>query len=620
MQRLLQAAENQRDAINRELHIRPTSTGVRYRLLWQPLSEEEGAPVGLEAARKRLLNVGADLWSAEDRRVVGAMLQQRIAAERERADAGGGGDGGSLIDQLARALDYRHWHRFRVERWQDGHWRKLSGPASSGERALGLTVPLFAAVASFYRQGSYALAPRLMLLDEAFAGIDDAARAHCMGLIREFDLDFVITSEREWACYAELPGVAICQLQRREGIDAVFVSRWTWDGRARDSRRRSRPEVCAGMSTADERLRRILGGDHLVSLRKRLRQRFERAPVDGSVESFRLGKLSIEEHAALSHLLGRPQRYSSSLTIDVGLVDAAFQNAGIAASLRDALERLDGPIAHLATDRLKVEMLWSEVIAGCDHPLCAALLRIAPGLGLLRRLSRQSPSAAAELCRRAEAVLRRLPAQGVTRSQLAADVLGDAHALDGGQPTATLVLAALRLSLHRRDERLMTRNRQSDDGSPRRDRDTWAKAGVLVNELARPVLSLNLPTTGSKERRPSTGRARLRLSAIAAAFPAVLGCRRQDGLRLREPQPAGNCRRSLGSRLCALVCTDGMPAAAQRCLLSQLAKARASLCYHGDFDWPGLRIGNHVMREYGARPWRFGAADYENAARRLSRS
>src|SRR5882757_11099156 len=126
---------------------------------------------------------------------------------------------------LSPAETYRpmrcEWTCFRVERWQDGQWRRLSGPASSGERALGLTVPLFAAVASFYSQGSYALTPRLILLDEAFAGIDDAARAHCMGLIREFDLDFVITSEREWACYAELPGVAICQLQRREGIDAV---------------------------------------------------------------------------------------------------------------------------------------------------------------------------------------------------------------------------------------------------------------------------------------------------------------------------------------------------------------------------------------------------------------
>ena len=234
VQRLLQGAEKQVDAINKELHKRPTSTGVRYRLQWQPLAEDEGAPIGLDTARRRLLNTSADLWSAEDRRVVGAMLQQRIAAERERSDLALGRDsGGGLLDQLARALDYRRWHRFRIERWQDGHWRKLSGPASSGERALGLTVPLFAAVASFYSQSSYAFAPRLMLLDEAFAGIDDAARAHCMGLIREFDLDFVITSEREWGCYAELPGVAICQLQRREGIDAVFVSRWTWDGRAK---------------------------------------------------------------------------------------------------------------------------------------------------------------------------------------------------------------------------------------------------------------------------------------------------------------------------------------------------------------------------------------------------
>ena len=230
VQRLLQAAERQVDAINKELHKRPTSTGVKFRLLWQPLPEgSEGAPVGLESARKRLLNTSTDLWSAEDRRVVGEMLHQRIVAERLKADAAGG----SLLEQLAQALDYRRWHRFRVQRWQDGQWRPLSGPASSGERALGLTVPLFAAVSSFYSQASYAFAPRLVLLDEAFAGIDDAARAHCMGLIREFDLDFVITSEREWACYAELPGVAICQLQRREGIDAVHVSRWTWDGRAR---------------------------------------------------------------------------------------------------------------------------------------------------------------------------------------------------------------------------------------------------------------------------------------------------------------------------------------------------------------------------------------------------
>jgi len=45
-------------------------------------------------------------------------------------------------------------------------------------------------------------------------------------------------------------------------------------------------------------------------------------------------------------------------------------------------------------------------------------------------------------------------------------------------------------------------------------------------------------------------------------------------------------------------------------LLTQLAKAGARLRYHGDFDWPGLRIGNHVVGEYGAMPWRFGAVEY----------
>lgn len=231
IQRLIRAAADRVSAINEELYKRPTTTGVRYRLQWEPLTVEEGAPTGLEEARKRLLNTSPDLWTADDRSIVGVMLQQQIAGERARADAQGSGT--SLIDQLAHALDYRHWHRFRIQRHQDGQWRKLSGPASSGERALGLTVPLFAAIASFYGHGGNPLAPRLMLLDEAFAGIDDAARAHCMGLVREFDLDFVITSEREWACYATLPGVAICQLQRREGIDAVFVSRWVWDGQAR---------------------------------------------------------------------------------------------------------------------------------------------------------------------------------------------------------------------------------------------------------------------------------------------------------------------------------------------------------------------------------------------------
>jgi uncharacterized protein (TIGR02680 family) len=227
LQRMIRDTEERVAAINVELAKRPTSTGMRYRLVWEPLPEnDENAVAGLGLARKRLLNTSSDAWSAEDRRHVGEFLQSRIEAERQRDERG------TLFESLARALDYRRWHRFIVERNQDKQWKPLSGPASSGERALGLTVPLFAAASSHYESaGSHA--PRLVLLDEAFAGIDDEARASCMALIREFDLDFVMTSEREWGCYAEIPGLSICQLVRREGMDTVFVSRWSWDGRER---------------------------------------------------------------------------------------------------------------------------------------------------------------------------------------------------------------------------------------------------------------------------------------------------------------------------------------------------------------------------------------------------
>jgi len=252
LQRRIIETEERVRRINTELEKRPTSTGVRFRLDWQPLPEHaEGSVAGLIEARKRLLKTNPDAWSPEDRREVGEFLQARITAERSREEQS------TLVESLARALDYRRWHRFRVQRQQDRQWRPLSGPASSGERALGLTVPLFAGASSHY-WSAHEHAPRLVLLDEAFAGIDDEARAGCMALIREFDLDFVMTSEREWGCYPELPGLAICQLIRREGMDAVLVTRWTWNGRERrreeDLVRRFPPaESSAGQDISEAR-------------------------------------------------------------------------------------------------------------------------------------------------------------------------------------------------------------------------------------------------------------------------------------------------------------------------------------------------------------------------------
>lgn len=223
---LLVTAEEQIDRINRELAERKTSTGMQLRVRWR---ERADGPAGVVAARNLMLRSDAT-WTAEDRGAIGEFLQAQIADVRESDPTGG------WQEHLEQALDYRQWHTFVVERWQNGQWRSASGPASGGEKALAVSVPLFAAASAHYNSAG-AQAPRLILLDEAFAGVDDDSRAKSLGLLATFDLDVVMTSEREWACYPEVPGLSIAQLSRVEGIDAVGVTRWRWDGR-----RRSRAE------------------------------------------------------------------------------------------------------------------------------------------------------------------------------------------------------------------------------------------------------------------------------------------------------------------------------------------------------------------------------------------
>jgi uncharacterized protein (TIGR02680 family) len=220
---LIAAAEAEVRQMNDELQARPTSTGMKLRLIWQ---QARNAPEGLDRVRLKLRQT-IDAWSAADRALVGAFLQQRIATEHADNPAAG------WAEALTSALDYRGWHEFAIQRYQEGQWRPATGPASGGERALVVSVPLFAAASSHYKSAGNPHAPRLIALDEAFAGVDDDSRAKCLGLLATFDMDVVMTSEREWGCYPQVPGLGICQLARQDGIDAVLVTPWRWDGRER---------------------------------------------------------------------------------------------------------------------------------------------------------------------------------------------------------------------------------------------------------------------------------------------------------------------------------------------------------------------------------------------------
>lgn len=227
LQELIRNAESRVSDMNAEIVRCSTSTGLSMRLKWEPRAEE--VPEGLSEAR-RLLLADPELWTPEERAQLGQFLHGLIK------DARAANPHGLWADHLRQALDYRTWHRFSVERRQNEKWERLTkrryGTGSGGEKALMLTVPQMAAAAAHYRSAA-PHAPRLILLDEVFVGIDSKVRAKCMGLLEAFDLDFVMTSEREWGAYPTIKGLAIYQLTTHPGIDAVGATRWIWNGEHR---------------------------------------------------------------------------------------------------------------------------------------------------------------------------------------------------------------------------------------------------------------------------------------------------------------------------------------------------------------------------------------------------
>ncbi len=169
----LRRAEELLTVMNHEIETRPMSTGMKLKFTWLPHPD---APSGFEAIRPRLLATQAT-WSAAERRTIGDFLQQRIGDVRAKQDAG------TWREHLAEAFDYRRWHRFGISRYQDARCsnpltRRTHGTGSGGEKAIALTLPQLAAAAAHYKSASPA-APRLILLDEAFVGVDNDMRGKC---------------------------------------------------------------------------------------------------------------------------------------------------------------------------------------------------------------------------------------------------------------------------------------------------------------------------------------------------------------------------------------------------------------------------------------------------------
>ena len=223
LRRLLGDADEFVLGVNGALERTRTASGLRVELAWSPDTDDRPTANAIGLLRRDTDQMGDD-----DRAALRDFFDQAIRRQRaEDPDAG-------YRATLEQVLDYRRWHRFQPYLHSpDGGRAKLTRSKfrelSGGEQAVALHLPLFAAAAAHYDRADDR-APRLVALDEAFAGIDEAMRGELLALTVEFDLDVLLTGHELWGAYAEVPEIAVPDLLRRPPAEGVRVFTLRWNG------------------------------------------------------------------------------------------------------------------------------------------------------------------------------------------------------------------------------------------------------------------------------------------------------------------------------------------------------------------------------------------------------
>jgi uncharacterized protein (TIGR02679 family) len=212
-----------------------------------------------------------------------------------------------------------------------------------------------------------------------------------------------------------------------------------------------------------------------------------------------------------------------------------------------------------------------------------------------RGLPRAGSGQLLELASRCALAWRKLPAAGgstVLLTVLAAEALGDPHALDRGSPVAGGVLRLLGYEVPATAESW---------------RAIWDGIGVVCDPVSSRVLVLNLELCGDAPACSLTAAAGtepmwLTWRSLAGTF----GSKAPDVYVCENPSVLVAAADRLADRCLPLVCTNGQPSAAARRLLAGLAGGGTVLHVRADEDAAGREIVSGLNALIpGIRLWRY---------------
>lgn len=212
-----------------------TSMGLTFSLDWKAKSAENDNELEISELEK-LLARDKELLTTQDIDRVSSHFRNKIHIAKQTAEENG--ETVNYSDLVRDALDYRKWFEFRMCYYRNSESKKeLTDKAfnrfSGGEKAMAMYVPLFAAVNAQYKKSANDDHPRIIALDEAFAGVDDKNISSMFELVQKLDFDYIINSQVLWGCYETVPSLRIAELLRPANSDVVTVINYYWNGHER---------------------------------------------------------------------------------------------------------------------------------------------------------------------------------------------------------------------------------------------------------------------------------------------------------------------------------------------------------------------------------------------------
>ncbi|MBB5266254.1 uncharacterized protein (TIGR02680 family) [Catenibacillus scindens] len=211
-----------------------TSSGLKLNLKWRSRTAQTEDQLDTKELVE-LLRKDYRLMREDEAARLSAHFRSKVEEARRHARDSGGMI--SFYQVMKDTLDYRKWFEFQLFFQKSGERVKeltnsVFGTFSGGEKAMAMYVPLFSAVVAKY-EGGRPDAPRLISLDEAFAGVDNRNIRDMFRLMTEFHFDFIINSQVLWGDCDTLDALAIYQLIRPENAKFVTVMPYLWNGRSR---------------------------------------------------------------------------------------------------------------------------------------------------------------------------------------------------------------------------------------------------------------------------------------------------------------------------------------------------------------------------------------------------